>query len=160
MDGWHLLPLRGNELKPQAREAPGCLPWRGVTGGWWGAKRLPTIWVHRGSTKHLISFSAMAQKCSKLVPLVLDFMIFQFCEVLIQSFTNTCYHHKEDNHTLYKIQNTSALEAVQPSDSTKVEVNQISTLARHQRAHGPHPEVGRHSYNLRCAGVSLLELSL
>lgn len=61
---------------------------------------------------------------------------------------------------LHKIQNRSSLEDIQPSDNTKVELNQISTLARHQRAHGPHPEVGRHSYNLRCAGVALVELSL
>lgn len=61
---------------------------------------------------------------------------------------------------VHKIQNRSSLEDIQPSDNTKVELNQISTLARHQRAHGPHPEVGRHSYNLRCAGVALVELSL
>lgn len=66
-------------------------------------------------------------------------------------------HSSKD--TLHKIQSRSSLDNIQPPGNIKAEVTQISTLARHQRARGPHREAGRHSSNLRCAGVSLLELS-
>lgn len=71
VDGWHLLPLRGEELKPQAGDAkaPGCLPGgRGglLMGGEQGEGCQPSVY---GEQVPSVCLDGMSQK--KLFPIIL-----------------------------------------------------------------------------------------